>query len=153
MYRANDPTANTAIGNVMREQWKKERSDLHKEQRKKNRNARMQSVQKYRNCPKIYVASPYAGHTASNRAAAIRYCQYVITQGKMPIASHLMYPQILNDGDPQERELGLLFGLSLLSLCDEVWVFGTDVTSGMRREIEEAKRLGKPVRHVGEVDV
>ena len=37
-----------------------------------------------------------------------------------------------------------MFGLALLGLCDEVWVFG-DISSGMAAEIEEAKRLHKPV--------
>ena len=68
----------------------------------------------------------------------------------MPIASHLLYPQILNDNIPEERELGLMFGLALLRTCDEVWVFGS-VTSGVAREIEEAKRLKKQIRYFEEV--
>ena len=34
----------------------------------------------------------------------------------------------------------------VLKLCDEVWVFG-DPSPGMKREIEEAKRLNKPVKY------
>lgn len=68
----------------------------------------------------------------------------------MPVASHLLYPQILNDNNPEERELGLLFGLSLLAVCDEVWVFGT-VSPGVAQEIEEAKRLKKQIRYFEEV--
>ena len=66
----------------------------------------------------------------------------------MPVASHLLYPQILNDSNPRERELGLMFGLALLAICDEIWVFteGGEISSGMAKEIEEAKRLGIPVR-------
>ena len=69
----------------------------------------------------------------------------------MPIASHLLYPQILDDNKPAERELGLSFGLALLQMCDEVWVFGK-VTKGMAGEIEEAKRLKKQIRYFEEVD-
>lgn len=58
-----------------------------------------------------------------------------------------MYPQFLNDKDPKERELGLLFGLALLKCCYEVWCFGTDISAGMKQEIEEAKRLNKPIRY------
>ena len=64
----------------------------------------------------------------------------------MPIASHLLYPQMLNDSDPQERELGMDFGLALLACCDEVWVFGKP-SPGMEREITEAKRLNKPIQY------
>ena len=50
------------------------------------------------------------------------------------------------DVNPAERDLGLMFGLALLRLCDEVWVFG-DPSPGMKQEIEEAKRLHKPVKY------
>ena len=82
---------------------------------------------------------------------AIDYCRRVIDAGYMPVASHLLYPQILNDNDPDERELGLLFGLALLRMCDEVWVFG-EVSEGMAKEIEEAKKLNKKLRMFEEVD-
>ena len=45
----------------------------------------------------------------------------------------------------------MLFGLALLRMCDEVWVFG-DVSPGVAQEIEEAKRLKKQVRYFKEVD-
>lgn len=129
-----DPTAGMALRHVMkayRERQKKRFAD-------KNR-------------LKIYVASRYAGDVDANVAAAIRYCRYVIEKGFMPVASHLLYPRILDDSDPAERELGLLFGLALLRDCQEVWVFGP-VSSGMVGEIAEAKRLDKPVRYFKEVD-
>jgi hypothetical protein len=44
-----------------------------------------------------------------------------------------------------------MFGLALLKLCDEVWVFGS-ISSGMAQEIEEAKRLNKKVTYFEEVD-
>lgn len=96
------------------------------------------------------MASRYAGDVDANVKAAIGYCRLVIDKGYMPVASHLLYPQILNDNDPEERELGLLFGLSLLAVCDEVWVFGT-VSPGVAQEIEEAKRLKKQIRYFEEV--
>ncbi len=126
-----DPTAGAAMSQVMKE--------YRKEQRRRFA---------ARNRRKIYVASKYAGDIAANVKTAIRCCRYVIGRGYMPVASHLLYPQILNDSNPRERELGLMFGLSLLALCDELWVFttGGEVSSGMAKEIEEAKRLKIPVR-------
>ena len=130
-----DPTAGAAISRIMKE---------YREQQK----------QRYadKNRRKIYVASRYAGDVDANVAAAIRYCRRVIDEGHMPIASHLLYPRILDDGNPHERELGLLFGLALLRLCDEVWVFGA-VSPGVAREIEEAERLKKRLRYFKEADV
>lgn len=99
---------------------------------------------------KVYVVSRYAGDVAANIQAAIRFCRFVIDQERMPIASHLLYPQILNDNDPAERERGLQFGLQLLELCDEVWVFGKQHSAGMIQEIETAARLGIPTRYYTE---
>lgn len=128
-----DPTAGLAMSRIMKEYRQKQK----KRYADKNRR-------------KIYVASRYAGDVDANVAAAVTYCRHVIDEGYMPVASHLLYPQILNDNNPEERELGLLFGLSLLAVCDEVWVFGT-VSPGVAREIEEAKRLKKQIRYFEEV--
>ena len=47
--------------------------------------------------------------------------------------------------------MGTAFGLRLLALADEVWVFGKKPYSeGMEREIEEAQRLKKRVRYFEE---
>lgn len=124
-----DPTASAAMSQIMREDRKRQRE--------------------IRRRLKIYVVSRYAGDIEANIAAAIRCCQYVIKNGGMPIASHLLYPQMLNDNDPRQREMGLAFGLELLVLCDEVWVFSdeTGLSTGMRAEEAEAKRRGKPIRY------
>ena len=138
MYRNKegyaDPTAGLALSHMMKEY----RQGQKKRYADKNRR-------------KVYVASRYAGDVVANTTAAIGYCRRVIKDGYMPIASHLLYPQILDDKNPAERELGLSFGLALLQMCDEVWVFGK-VTKGMAGEIEEAKKLKKQIRYFEEVD-
>lgn len=129
MYRNSegyaDPTAGAAMSQIMKE-YKQKQKQLYAE---KNRR-------------KVYVVSMYAGDVAANIRNAVEYCRMAIDAGYMPLASHLLYPQILDDGKPAERELGLMFGLALLRMCDEVWVFGP-ISSGMAQEIEEAKRLKK----------
>ena len=138
MYRNKegyaDPTAGLALSHMRKEY----RQGQKKRYADKNRR-------------KVYVASRYAGDVVANTTAAIGYCRRVIQDGYMPIASHLLYPQILDDKNPAERELGLSFGLALLQMCDEVWVFGK-VTKGMAGEIEEAKKLKKQIRYFEEVD-
>jgi hypothetical protein len=138
MYKNNegysDPTAGAAMSRIMKEY----RQEQKKRYAEKNRR-------------KVYVVSKYAGDVEANTAAAVVYCRRVIDAGYMPIASHLLYPQILNDNDTAERNMGLMFGLALLKLCDEVWVFGS-ISSGMAQEIEEAKRLNKKVTYFEEVD-
>ncbi len=136
MYRNSEGYADPTAGAAMRRMMKEYRQRQKQHYADKNRR-------------KVYVASRYAGDVEANVKAAIRYCRLVIDRGYMPIASHLLYPQILRDDDPIERELGMLFGLALLRDCDEVWVFG-EVSPGVAREIEEAKRLQKRIRFVEE---
>ena len=132
MYRNkagySDPTAGEALGKIMKEYRQQQKKRFADKNRKK-----------------VYVASRYAGDVGANTRAAVRYCRYVIKEGCMPIAAHLLYPQMLDDNNPVDRELGLAFGLALLNLCDEVWVFGP-LSRGMAAEVEEAKRLKKPLR-------
>ena len=133
-----DPTAGMAISNAMRE---------YKQHQKK------EFARKYeiRARPKVYVVSPYAGDINLHIKEAVALCKRVISERKIPIASHLLYPQMLDDSDPEQRELGLLYGLTLLEICDEVIVLSDspdDISPGMAGEIHEAKRLGKPIRYV-----
>ena len=139
MYRNSEGYADPTAGAAMRRMMKEYRQRQKQHYADKNRR-------------KVYVASRYAGNVEANVKAATRYCRLVIDRGFMPIASHLLYPQILHDDDPAERELGMLFGLALLRDCDEVWVFG-EVSPGVAREIEEAKRLQKRIRFMEEGNV
>ncbi len=96
----------------------------------------------------LYIISPYAGDVAANVEFAIRCCRMAIRQGYVPIAVHLLYPQILDDNDPAERAVGLELGLNILRHCSAVWVCGTRISPGMKREIQEAEQLGIPVQYV-----
>ena len=100
----------------------------------------------------IYVASPYAGNIELNTAFAREACQFVKNEGHAFFAPHLLYPQLLDDSKPQERQAGLDMGLAMLPRCDELWCYGDRISFGMHLEIEEAVRLGIPVRRVMELE-
>jgi hypothetical protein len=116
-----DPTAFAALSAVSRAERRKSRS--------------------FR--PLVYVCSPYAGDVSGNTGRARKYCRFVVRQGAIPFAPHLLYPQFMSDKVPAERELALLFGKIWLSRMDEVWVFGEHVSEGMKAEIAKthAKRI------------
>lgn len=96
----------------------------------------------------VYIASPYAGDVENNIAFAKAACRYAMEQGCTPVAVHLIYPQLLNDLIPEERELGIQMGLRVLRACDELWICGDRVSQGMQAEYQEAKKLGIPVRYI-----
>jgi hypothetical protein len=82
-----------------------------------------------------------------NRSDAIRFCRFAIDEGYIPMATHLLYPQILNDADPADRDLGLYFGWVLINKCNEVWVFSDGTISpGMKKEIIRAKSRNMKIR-------
>lgn len=99
----------------------------------------------------LYIISPYAGDIAANVEFAIRCCRMAIRQGYVPIAVHLLYPQILDDSDPTERATGLELGLNILLHCSAAWVCGTRISPGMENEIQEVQRLGIPIQYVEEI--
>ena len=96
----------------------------------------------------IYIASPYAGNIAENTAFAQKACRYAIRLGYTPIAVHLLYPQMLDDSNPAEREMGLWLGWQILRRCDALWVCGNRLSSGMAREIAEADSLKLPIKRI-----
>ena len=101
----------------------------------------------------IYICSPYAGSIGENVRFARAACRYAAKQACAPVAPHLLYPQFLNDAVPIERNAGIEMGLRLLSVCDELWVCGSKISEGMKKEINEAKRLGIPVRAVSTQEI
>ena len=100
--------------------------------------------------PIVYICSPYAGDIEANVAAARRYSRFAVDEGCIPIAPHLLFPQFLNDSDPNERELGLFFGNALMSKCSEIWVFGNRFSSGMEAEINRVKWKNYRLRYFTE---
>jgi len=52
----------------------------------------------------------------------------------------------MNDDNPAERRLALSFGLRLLNDCQELWVFGSRISEGMKREIVTARRRGIKIK-------
>lgn len=122
-----DPTAGEAL---LHTEWRKKAAKDHA----------------YR--PLTYIVSAYAGDITSNVVAARRYCRFAVDQGRIPICSHLLYPQFLHDDDPEERQLGLFFGKILMDRCEEVWIF-TDGTypPGMMEEWRRARWRRQKIRY------
>ena len=97
--------------------------------------------------PLVYICSRYAGDVEMNKKKAIRFCRYAIGEGCIPVASHLLYPQMLDDSDPVQRQLGLYFGLVLLGRCNQLWVLNDGgISPGMEAEIKKAKQRNMTIR-------
>lgn len=49
----------------------------------------------------------------------------------------------MNDGDIKQREDALFMDIILLGKCHEVCVFGSEITEGMKKELEIAEKESK----------
>ena len=103
--------------------------------------------------PLVFICSPYAGNREWNTQRARGYCRFAVAQNCIPIAPHLLFPQFMEEDDPQQRSLGIFFGLVLQSKCKEVWVFGDRITKGMAVEIQKARERSIPLRYFTELCV
>jgi len=65
-------------------------------------------------------------------------------------APHLLLPLYLSDEDPEERELALFMDSIFLGKCNELWVFGAEITGGMQCEIDKAEKRRMVIRYFTE---
>lgn len=97
--------------------------------------------------PLVFICSPFAGDVDRNLENARCYSRFAVKQGAIPFAPHLLYPQILDDSDKAQRSIGIFFGLVIMGKCEQLWVFGSEISSGMQTEIAKAKKRGMPIRY------
>jgi hypothetical protein len=93
----------------------------------------------------IYVASPYAGDIEQNTEFARKACRHVMSEGHAFFAPHLLYPQLLDDSKPQERQAGLDMGLAMLPAATSCGATATaspmECTLKLRKRSESESRF------------
>jgi len=100
---------------------------------------------------RIFICSRYAGDVTRNITVAERLCRKAVEQDCAPFAPHLLFTRFLDDEKASEREIGISCGLIFMKDCDEVWAYiGDGISNNMRREMDHALNLGKPVVEIKE---
>lgn len=100
--------------------------------------------------PLVYICSPLAGDIDGNMEKARHYCKFAVRNGTIPLAPHLLFPQFMDDTNPDERALAMFMNMVLLGKCDQLWVFGKNISEGMAAEIGKAEKRGMAIRHFTE---
>ena len=103
---------------------------------------------------RVIVESPFKGNTYDDLEINMRYlraCMHdCLVRGEAPFASHAIYTQegVLDDTDPEERELGIQAGFAWRTAADKTVVY-TDrgVSNGMRYGIKHAEDLGVTIEY------
>lgn len=71
-----------------------------------------------------------------------------IERGETPIATHLLYTQVLNDDNNELRASGLTLHSNLMSVIDKVVIYEDfGISSGMQKAVDEADELGKEIEY------
>lgn len=97
---------------------------------------------------KVYVCAPVKKGDPMNRAKNLEYCRFVYRMGGIPIAPYIYFEMFINHAEEGQNRDGIEMGIQLLEECDELWVFGREVTCAMREELNLARRLKIKVHYV-----
>jgi hypothetical protein len=96
----------------------------------------------------VILESPYAGDVERNTLYARRALKDSLMRGEAPIASHLLYPQVLDDLIPSERQLGIDAGLAWRKVAEATVVYQDyGISPGMEYGIKLARERGIPVEY------
>jgi hypothetical protein len=96
----------------------------------------------------VILESPLAGDVVVNQQYARLALLDSLRRGESPLASHLLYPQVLDDAAPDERHLGIEAGLAWGRYADATVVY-TDkgVSDGMKQGINRALAEGRVIAY------
>jgi len=100
----------------------------------------------------VILESPFKAKTETEQQQNIQYAKAcmldALRRGDSPIASHLLWPGILDDAIPDERALGIKAGLEWGRVAEATVVY-TDrgISEGMMQGIRRAEREGRAVEY------
>ena len=87
----------------------------------------------------VVIESPYAGDVETNVEYAKCCVLDSLDRGEAPLASHLLYTQVLDDTDYDQRERGIYTGWMWIEKADIVAVYvDRGISDGMKRGISYA---------------
>lgn len=96
----------------------------------------------------VYIESPFAAPTHEglllNRAYAFACMRDSLARGEAPLASHLLWPQVLDDTKPDGRALGMECGFTWSEAAGAAHAFYFDLgwNSGMKAGLKRATERG-----------
>lgn len=100
--------------------------------------------------PIVYICSPYSGDAERNIENAKKYSRFAVDIHCLPITPHIYFTQFMDDCIPEERDTAMFMNRVLMSKCVELWVFGDNISAGMKAEIDRAKRKHMIIRYFTE---
>ena len=93
----------------------------------------------------VYICAPLRGDVEKNIEFARQKAQEVFQAGDIPVCPHLMFPPVADPENPQQDQAAREMGLQLVESCQQLNIYGSTITEGMRAEIHRAQERGIPV--------
>jgi|TARA_R110001592_G_scaffold155947_2_gene386053 hypothetical protein len=104
----------------------------------------MSNTQKQR--PLVYICQPlYDSEDVINKAK--HYCRFLTNLGYNPFSPCLYYSSFLDFKNKKERQQALTSAIDMIRHCEQVFIFGNYVSSGMYAELESATLHNKPIHY------
>ncbi|MCI1768770.1 MAG: DUF4406 domain-containing protein [Mageeibacillus sp.] len=108
----------------------------------------MNGIFKYGPSGRLHLFTHFQETALQGTENAKRYSRYAVDAGAIPFAPHLLLPMYMKEDS--ERGQALYMDMVFLRRCDELWIFGENITSGMQAEIDQARKLGMKIRYFSE---
>lgn len=97
---------------------------------------------------RVIIESPFAGRVRKNIRYARRCMLDSLQLGEAPYLSHLLYPQVLDDTNPEQRSLGIKAGLTWGDVADITAVYQDyGISLGMTIGINDAVIMGRKIEY------
>jgi hypothetical protein len=94
----------------------------------------------------VIIESPYSGEVENNEAYAEACLFDCLLRGESPFASHLLYTRVLDDANPDHRELGMRAAREIMLRADLTVVYmDHGISEGMKAGIQHARLNHRPV--------
>lgn len=94
----------------------------------------------------VFICSPYAGDVKKNSQYAWACMRHSLDSGEAPVAVHLLYPKLLRDENPGEREQGMECGVMIMMALGASGMVACycdlGVSDGMMSELRHASAEG-----------
>ena len=93
----------------------------------------------------VYICAPLRGDVIGNIEFARQKAQEVFQSGSIPVCPHITLPSNADPACSVQDEAAREMGLQLVESCQQLNVYGSTITEGMRAEIHRAQERGIPV--------
>lgn len=95
----------------------------------------------------VFIAHLMAGDIFTNTRKVLKICAEVYKEGHLPVAPYLVSIQFLDDTIEEDLKLGIDANVACFErrFVDELWLFGDQISKGMRGEIILARELNIPI--------